>query len=289
MKLKPRIYIVGASGFLGSGAKEYLEGKGYKVLSQRVDVTDFVALKESFKKNKPDVVINFSGVRAYPNIDWCEDHKEETVKVNVLGAVNVMMAGIESGAYPVQISSGCTYSGTTKHAFTEEDRPNFFGSFYSRMRIVLHDILRELPVLVLRIRMPISIKPHPRNTITKIIAYKKVISVPNSVTLIEDFYPALEKLISTKPVGFLNMTNEGYITHKDVLDAYRKYINPEHKFDLITTKDLRKITKTGRSNCVLSMKKAKSLGISMPKIDKNRLKKIIIEYGKSLNALGIMK
>ncbi len=278
-----KIYILGGTGFLGSGTAKYFSEKGHTVFTDRVDVTDLAALKNAFSKSKPDVVINFAGVRAYPNVDWCEDHKLETVQVNVAGAINAMSAAIEVGAYPIQVSSGCVYSGDKDHLFTETDAPNFYGSFYSRMRIVLENAMKELPVLYLRIRMPISFESHPRNTINKIISYSRVISVPNSVTLVEDMYPAIEHLIVIKTLGILNLTNEGFVTHGQILEAYKKFVNPDHQFELITPEELEKsVTKTGRSNCVLSMEKAKGLGVVMPRVDEKRLEEIMLSLKKTL-------
>lgn len=279
-----RIYILGANGFLGSQFVEYTRDKDYDVLTERIDITDFVGLSRIFKEKKPDVVINFAGVKAYPTIDWCEDHKEETVKVNVAGAINTMIAAIESGAYPIQISSGCVYSGGPEHEFTEEDEPNFYGSFYSRMRIVLQKALAELSVLYARIRMPVLSISHPRNLITKLASYQQVISVPNSVTLIEDLWPALEHIIKIRPVGILNLTNEGRIEHKQILEAYKKIVNPEHDYELITQDYLEQnITKARRSNCVLSTDKAKSLGIKMPALTDKRLEEIMEKYKEAVS------
>ena len=278
-----KFYILGTSGFMGSRCAEYLKSKKHTVFTERIDVTDLPALKKEFQVTRPDVVINFAGVRAYPNIDWCEDHKEETVKVNVAGAINVMLAAIEVGAYPIQISTGCIYTGGINKKFTEEDEPNFFGSFYSRMRIALQDALKELPVLLVRIRMPISAFSHSRNFINKIVSYQKVISVPNSVTLVEDLFPALLKLSKLKPLGILNITNDGYLEHKEVLASYKKIVNPNHKYELISLKQLEKnITKAKRSNCILDNSKAKSLGLSLPVLDKTRLEKLMRTYKKSL-------
>ncbi len=280
-----KFYITGVTGFLGASASTYLRLQGHEVISDRVDVTDFSSLKQAFQKHSPDVVINFAGVRAYPTIDWCEDHKEETVAVNVTGAINVALAALEAGAYPIQISSGCIYSGGPETPFTEEDAPNFFGSFYSRMRIVLQDALKELPVLQLRIRMPMSRHAHPRNLINKIASYPKVISIPNSVTLVEDFFPVLQKLATLRPTGVLNMTNKGYLTHKDILEVYKEIVDPNHTYTLISLEELEGkggITKAQRSNCVLSTEKAETLGVGLPPIDTARLREIMLDFKQSL-------
>ena len=285
-----KFYILGASGFLGSRCSEYLKSKGREVLTERVDVTDLKALRKSFDSTKPEVVINFAGVRAYPNIDWCESHKEETIAVNVNGAINAMLAALDVGAYPIQISSGCIYSGGPEKLFTEEDPPNFFGSFYSRMRIVMQDSLKELPVLQARIRMPISMYSHPRNLINKITSYPKVISIPNSVTLIEDLFPALDKLAELKPTGILNLVNDGYVEHSQILNAYKKTVNPRHKYELITLEELQGkggITKAQRSNCVLDNTKAKSLGLSLPELDDERLENIMQTFKESISGKSI--
>ena len=279
-----KFYILGASGFMGSRCADYLTKEGHDVLTDRLDVTDFPSLKQAFERAKPDVVINFAGVRAYPNIDWCEDHKEETVLVNVGGAINAMLAALSVGAYPIQVASGCIYTGGTEKEFTEEDVPNFRASFYSRMRIVMQEALAELPVLQVRIRMPLSVHAHPRNLITKIASYKKVISVPNSVTLIEDMFPALARLSELKPTGILNLTNDGYLTHADILEAYKQIVDPDHAYELIDVKELEShVTKAGRSNCLLSNEKAKQLGISMPAIAGERLNEVLRAYKQSLS------
>lgn len=134
-----------------------------------------------------------------------------------------------------------------------------------------------------RIRMPVSYCPHSRNLIDKLVSYKKVISVPNSVTLIEDLFPALEELIKIRPVGILNLTNERFIEHKQILDSYRQIVNPGHEYEIITLDELEGgIIKSKRSNCVLSIQKVKSLGINMPILDEKRLLEVMRIYKQNL-------
>lgn len=280
-----KIYILGASGFLGGQAAKHFLAQGHQVFTERIDVRDFMSLLSKFNETKPDVVINMTGGRAEPHIDWCEDHKVETTAVNVVGAINACMAALEVGAYPIEIGSGCVYEGGTDREFTEEDEPNFFASYYSRQRIALQMALKELPVLYARIRMPIMMYPHPRNFITKIAGYKEVISIPNSMTLLEDMFPALEKLFELRTTGILNFCNEGYLTHGMVLKAYKEIVDPNHSYIPISLERLvgkGGITKAGRSNCLLNTDKAKSLGLSFPPIDEARLIEIMKVYKEGM-------
>lgn len=65
--------------------------------------------------------------------------------------------------------------------FKEEDFANFRGSFYSNTKAMVEELLREYDnVCTLRVRMPISIDlANPRNFITKIARYEKVVNIPN--------------------------------------------------------------------------------------------------------------
>ena len=153
------------------------------------------------------------------------------------------------------------------------------------MRIVLQKALAELPILYTRIRMPMSCYSHPRNLINKIASYPKVISIPNSVTLVEDLSPALERLIELRLTGVLNLTNEGYIIHRHILGLYRDLVDCNHMYRRISLDELEGpggITKAKRSNCVLSVEKAKSLGIVMPRLTDERVKEIMKSFRASL-------
>ncbi|CAM9759307.1 unnamed protein product, partial [Hapterophycus canaliculatus] len=38
---------------------------------------------------KPTHVLNAAGVTGRPNVDWCESHRAETVRANVIGTLNL--------------------------------------------------------------------------------------------------------------------------------------------------------------------------------------------------------
>ena len=90
---------------------------------------------------KPTRVINTAGARGSPNVDWCEDHKDYTVRSNIIGAANLVDCCFVRGIHITHFASGCIYDQDEAHpldgtGFTEEDAPNFWGSFYSYSKMV---------------------------------------------------------------------------------------------------------------------------------------------------------
>lgn len=265
-----RIYLLGHTGYLGSWIHQYFSEKGYDLQTIKVDVTDLDQVRKALENVQGSTVINATGKTGKPNVDWCEDHRLETAQVNITGAINVAQMASEQGNYVIHIGSGCIFSGPAEKAFTEEDEPNFFGSFYSQTKAVSEGALKEIPnVCVLRIRMPLQGVPNPKNLLDKLLQYKKILNVPNSVTIIEDFLPFLERVIKKKPTGVLNAVNPGMYEHRDLLELYRQKIDPSRTFEYIGLEEFAGMTKAERSNCVLSTALSEKMGIAMPPVSQS--------------------
>ncbi len=255
-----KILILG-QGYVAHQFKDYY---GDQAVISPHRVSDKVALRAHLEEEKPDVVINCIGKTGRPNVDWCEDHQEETHFANV--DVPVMLAELcqELDLYLVHVGSGCIYTGDCEgEGFHESDPANFAGSYYSRTKVESEEALKAYPVLQLRLRMPLDGKPDARNFITKILKYEKVISVPNSISVMKDFLQAADALIRKRATGIYNMTNPGAITHEEILDLYKEVVDPSFEYQLFSLEELKKVTKAGRSNCVLSSDKLEAQGIHM--------------------------
>lgn len=303
-----KITLLGNTGYLGAQIESHLQKNGHDVAVIKTDVTDLEKVREALGHVQNSVVINATGKTGSPNVDWCEDHRFETASVNIAGAINVAQVASQQGNYVVQIGSGCIFQsppplvrlgglvsssskggggqqaisaaggGEPPYAFTEDDEPNFFGSYYSQTKAVAEGALKETPnVCILRIRMPLQGKPHPKNLLDKLLRYQKILSVPNSVTVIEDFLPFLERVIEKRVVGVLNAVNPGTYEHRDLLELYREQIDSARAFEYITLEQFAGMTKAQRSNCVLSTKKSEELGIAMPSVQES-LPKLIDTY-----------
>lgn len=96
--------------------------------------------------HRPTRVINCAGLRGLPNADWCEDHKIETVRSNILGVLNVVDCCFQLGIHVTQLGSACIYDTDPTRApdanFTEEDDPNYAGSWYSCSRLLSENVRR---------------------------------------------------------------------------------------------------------------------------------------------------
>jgi 3,5-epimerase/4-reductase len=106
-------------------------------------------------------------------------------------------------------------------------------------------------VLSLRIRMPISSQWNDRNFITKIVKYDRVCSIPNSMTVLDDFFPIFLDLMKRKKTGTYNCTNPGLISHNEILLSYRNIIDPSFEWKNFNLLEQAKILKSARSNNLL--------------------------------------
>ena len=268
------------NGYIGSNLGDHISSK----LEYRGDPVDVTVMSKSdtdytrrevFEdviNNHWDFVVNCSGYTGYPNVDACEDDKENCWYHNV--TVPAMLAEVcDSYSIPFgQVSSGCIYTGYDKD-YTEEDTPNFGiynpdSSFYSKSKHAGELALSNYQSYVWRIRMPFCSTGKHKNILMKILNYNRLISMRNSLTSVDDLCEYIGKVISRSytsdqlPCGVYNVVNEGGLTARQITRIMSEYhqINPEWEFVRMKDLDL----KAGRSNCVLSQDKNKKYGIDLP-------------------------
>lgn len=247
----------------------------YQKYIRRIDPTNkFISDFNDILKYKPNVIINCIGKTGVPNIDWCENNKEETEKINtelpILLSNRCNMFGIKF----IHISSGCVYYGKSPNmsnmidlGWNEQDT-TIPLSFYSKSKYKADMAIKDTKnTSILRIRMPISDMPSPRNLINKLLNYKKVLVEPNSVTFVSDLINVIDFFITKNLPGIYHITNPEPLTHDIILDEYKKYV-PSHQYEKITPDELDAITVAKRSNCILNSNKLNKAGFHMtPSLD----------------------
>jgi len=281
-----KIFTLG-NGFIGKHLK-------YPILTERVELNSHY-IENLLDKYKPDVLINCIGKTGRPNIDWCESNKEITAATNV--ALPILLAEVckKKSIHMIQIGSGCIYFGDSPYmkydcgcdepclcesnkidsGWKEDDFANP-QSFYSKTKYACDLALSTMNVASLRIRMPISSMNDSRNLINKVIGYKKVIDIPNSVTFMDDLVRCIDFFIKEKHVGIWHVTNPEPLTAAEVVREYAEYV-PSHEFSIINERELDVITVAKRSNCILNSSKLRSVGFYMTN-SQEALKKCMASY-----------
>ena len=193
---KSKYLVFGASGWIGGKLMKVIRQQGHVAIAAQSRLQNRQDIEKEIGEIKPDFVINAAGVIGSPNVDWCEDHKQEVIRSNIIGALTLADVCYLNGIHMTNFGTGCLYEYDAEHpmysgkGFTEDDKPNFDGSFYSKTKAYLDSMLRVYPnVLNLRLRMPISDDLSERSLITKISRYQKVINIPNSMTILTDLLP----------------------------------------------------------------------------------------------------
>lgn len=144
----------------------------------------------------------------------CEDHKPETLRVNVIGTLNVADLTCMRGIHCTIYATGCIFKYDDKHplasgiGFDEESTPNFDESFYSKTKGYMKPMLKCYPnCMILRVRMPISDDLFHRNFVTKIVKCECVVNIPNSMTVLTEMLPASLAMAKKGLTGVYNVTN----------------------------------------------------------------------------------
>ena len=124
----------------------------------------------------------------------------------------------------------------------------------------VEELLRDYDnVCTLRVRMPISSDlSNPRNFITKITRYNKVVNIPNSMTVLDELLPISIEMAKRNLRGIWNFTNPGVVSHNEILEMYRDYIDPSFKWENFNLEEQAKVIVAPRSNNELDASKLKN-------------------------------
>lgn len=250
-------------------AKEFQKrGLSYLFGEARVDNVD--GLAHELDNLKPTHVLGCMG-RTHgpdkPNIDWLETRLPINLRDNLQAPLNLAIQCEQRKIHYTYIGTGCIFEFDADHlefdhntGFKESDRPNFFGSGYSCVKGTTDMLLHQYPsVLNIRIRMPISHLDNPRNFVSKILSYPRLVNIQNSMTVLEDIVPAVVDCLIHRVQGTLNATNPGTISHNEIMNMYKLYVDPSKTWENFSVEEQAKILASGRSNNRLDTSRLESL------------------------------
>jgi 3,5-epimerase/4-reductase len=84
------VYLIfGKNGWIGGKIIDLLtaQGKTFHLAESRTYNREAVVAE--VEKYNPTHILNAAGVTGRPNVDWCEDHRLETIRSNVIGTLTV--------------------------------------------------------------------------------------------------------------------------------------------------------------------------------------------------------
>ena len=272
--------LLGGNGYIGGAFKRFLKGQQipfHSVTRSDFDGSDPNRLVEIIQQTKSEFLINCAGYTGKPNVDACEDDKSECLFGNAVLPGRIDVACEKAGIAWGHISSGCIFSGRRSDGkgFNEEDKPNFSFrtdncSFYSGTKALGEEaLIGSDNVYIWRIRIPFEHRDNPRNYLTKLIRYQKLLEAENSISQLDEFVRAAWDCWRLKvPFGTYNITNPGVITTREVVDLMQKRLNLTKKFEFFDNESqfMDQAAKTPRSNCVMDSSKIQNVGISLMEI-----------------------
>lgn len=270
------IIILGKNGYISEAFQKQLKAKGieFRALSrQDVDYTNKEIFERYLSQNFHSkiiahhnvTIINCVGFVGRPNVDACEKSKADCIELNIVFPSMLSSLCAQHGYRFIHISSGCIFTGYEKH-FTEKDTPNFDfqnGSFYSGTKALAEKLVssNNADSYIFRLRIPFDQYQSPRNYLTKILNYDRLLVAKNSFSHRQDFAKyCLELIEMDAPRGIYNLTNKGYLSTNEIIDIIKHYITYEKNFDFFSNLDEFMMQVTApRSNCILSTEKAEKL------------------------------
>ena len=298
------ILLLGASGYMGQAFATELRRRRYSFIPltrKAIDYTDFDLLFDYIRKLKPEFIINAAGYPGRPNVDACEQTREETLFANTLLPQTIARACSMTSTPWGHVSSGCIYHGarligdqgmrTVAGAelrqvfatnpekvcgYTEWDEPNFSFrhspcNFYSGTKALAEEAIRGVgEVYLWRPGMPFNERSEPRNFLWRIQNYPKVFDGINSLSHLEDFVRACMDLRERRAAfGIYNLTNPGAVLTRQVVEMIERILKPNRRFEF--WKDEEEFYRLGaralRSNCILDVSKSLVAGIKMRPVE----------------------
>lgn len=275
-----RIALLGSRGYIGREFASQLEQARIDfvpVLMHEYDLVDPARLTRRLESIGATGLINCAGYTGKPNVDACEYDKANCLAGNAVLPGTIRAACEALGIVWGHISSGCIYTGRPSDGggFTETDLPNFTFrqdncSFYSGTKALGEEVLRDADgCYVWRLRIPFSNVDSPRNYLSKLMRYDRLLDAENSISDLNELVRAcIDCLVRELPTGIYNLTNPGAITTREVTELLRFHGLTDKRFSFFEDEAefMQQAASAPRSNCVLDSSKALNAGLELTEV-----------------------
>jgi dTDP-4-dehydrorhamnose reductase len=299
------ILLLGSTGYVGQAFATELRRRGHSFIPltrRAINYADFTLLFDYVRKVKPRFIINAAGYRGRPNVDACEEAREEALFANTLLPQTIARVCSMTDTPWGHVSSGCIYrgaklilNGRTRNVegaelrrlfaecpericgYTEWDEPNFAFrhapcNFYSGTKALAEEAIRgQGRVYIWRPGMPFNERSEPRNLLWRLQHYTRVYDGVNSISHLDDFVRAsLDLWEKQTPFGIYNMTNPGAVSTRQIIEMIQRILKPDRQFEFWPSDEefYNYGARTLRSNCVLDVSKLLATGVRLRPVER---------------------
>ena len=234
------ILISGSNGLLGANLKEFFNKKkikyctiGRKNCHFNGDIQDYPFVEKTIKDLMPEIFINLAAIT---DVDYCENNKEATYKINT-EFPEVVAKAMKSNSekyYIIQISTDQIYNGKGPHL---ENAPNPINE-YSRSKFEIEKKLIKYNSICLRTNF-FGKSEHATKLSFSDKIYNSCINKSN-LNLFKDVYfspvsfntifKVIEILIKKKITGIYNLGTKNGMTKEEFAVYFCKCLNLNNKY-----------------------------------------------------------
>ena len=244
-----RALVIGASGLVGGNCLSYFRDKGWDTVGTHLSYTtsdtvylDTTNLTIDNNKNfydldfTPDVIVHCG---ALTNVDYCEQHQEESYLKTVISAQNVVVLSQRYNSKLIYISTDYVFSGDGG-PYTESAIPSPLN-MYGQHKLLAEQIVQEQQPdnLIVRVTNVYGDEVRGKNFVSRIIdntLSNKRLELPSDqfATPINalDIAKAIYLLVTDDKTGLYHLGSTDYCSRFQLASRVKKYV-PNSDIDLI--------------------------------------------------------
>lgn len=261
-----RIMIFGSSGYIGSSLAAEAQRRHHEwVRAERTHSP--LGLSSMLGVCHPDVVINAAAFITKPSVLMAEQHKEQTIQGNVVWPGRLADVCGFHGIPLLHLSTGCLWKQSKPEPYEEDDLPeltldNPVSSFYTATKeMAERAVMNYDHTWICRLRLPFDEKDHPRNFLSKLIAFEDLheFGCPQSMSHRSDLADMIFQIVERRlPYGIYHCTNPGGMRISEIAHRLMETIAPGKRWNVITP-----LEPNPQSYCLLSSYKLQKHGVQI--------------------------
>jgi len=284
-----KILVLGGSGLIGRKILEKFKNHfdiisthsnnppSNNIHSIKVSLPEDITILENLiEKEKPDIVIN---AMAYSNLDFCEDHKEESFLLHVTMTDEISLICSKTNSKVIFFSTDYVFDGKQNEKYTEDDKPNPIN-YYGYTKALAEKIVLKNPNNTVlrtslvygygkRVRFMKYVLDSLKNG-SEVLAYNDIF---NSATNLDELVESIEKVIEKDARGIFHTTGSTCITRYDFAKIIaRKFGFDESLVKAISIKESNVKAQRPVKPCLDNSKCSKILGYDFSDIESGVLR-----------------